>query len=94
MPTTCPPYCAAVHDEQPGVIVHHHTPVIRIEQCVPGQPLDLFVSQYDFDMRPRLTVGGHDFDLPGAEQLLAELAVKVAHMRRLNAETELNLAVV
>ena len=94
MHTKCPAYCIGIHSKQPGNIVHHHTAPILLPATTDGRQLRMLAGQYDFDPRPRLTFGGHEYDLPAAEVILAELAVKVGLMRRVQAALDLNVAVV
>ena len=87
--STCPNFCANRHREQPGDLVHHHTSPIIIP-TVDGPDLTLTAGCHDHDMQPRLDVGSHQLDLTSAQQLLAELKVKVAFMENLNVDTHLD----
>jgi hypothetical protein len=88
--TTCPTYCRRIHDEQPGEVVAHETEQLFIEQ-LHGGPLRLQMSQDNDNPQPRLHLDRFDFDLRGAETVLAEITLQVQLMREAQARIDAGL---
>ena len=91
---TCPTYCRRVHNEQPDEVIQHESAPVFIEQTPAphrGRPVLVQTSQDNDNMQPRLHVGGYDFDVHGARNLLAELQLLVQVMNEAQARLDLDL---